>query len=154
MVKMLPPRFTLLACSAVSSATASGTCVTSAITVTTTSIGLVTCSGRMMTPSSSSQATAKYAAKIQATWSNVLALGLVPKMSSAIDGTQISTRNSSTGQLRSEWCLSQSPSGSSSLTCARRCGTDGLGARAGGIILVSSPPPPLSHHHDTPSPGD
>jgi hypothetical protein len=99
---MLRPRFALLACSATSSVTASGSCVTSAITVTTTSIGLVTCSGRMITPSSSSQATAKYAAKIQATWSNVAAPGLPPKMSSAIDGTQISARNSRTGQLRSE----------------------------------------------------
>jgi hypothetical protein len=39
--------------------TASGTCVASAIAVTSTSMGRVTCSGRMITPSSSSQATAK-----------------------------------------------------------------------------------------------
>ena len=58
-VKMLWPRATLLLCSAVSSMIASGTCVTSAIAATTTSIVLVTCSGLMMTPSSSSQATAK-----------------------------------------------------------------------------------------------
>jgi thiol:disulfide interchange protein DsbA len=45
------------------------------------------------------------------------ALGVEPKMTSAIDGTQISTRNSITGQLRSEWCRTQSPSGSRSLTC-------------------------------------
>ena len=119
---MLRPRLALLACSETSSVIASGTCVASAITVTTRSIGLVTCSGRMMTPSSSSQATAKYAAKIQATWSNVLALGFAPKMTSAIDGTQIRTRNSSTGQLRSEWCRTQSPSGSRSSACPwRRC---------------------------------
>jgi hypothetical protein len=36
--------------------------------------------------------------EIQATWSNVPALGLPPRMTSAIDGTQIS----SAGQLRSE----------------------------------------------------
>ena len=98
----------------------------SAIAVTSTSIVLDTCSGRMMTPSSSSQATAKYAAKIHATWSNVAWLGFRPKMSSAIDGTQISARNSSTGQLRSEWCRIQSPIGSRSLTCPA------LGPRAGG----------------------
>ena len=98
----------------------------SAIAVTSTSIVLDTCSGRMMTPSSSSQATAKYAAKIHATWSNVAWLGFRPKMSSAIDGTQISARNSSTGQLRSEWCRIQSPIGSRSLTCPA------LGPRTGG----------------------
>ena len=118
---MLGPRPAVSACRSTSSVTASGTCVASAITVTRTSVGLVTCSGRMMTPSSSSQATAKYAAKIQATWSNVLALGFGPRMTSAIDGTQISARNSSTGQLRSEWCRIQSPSGSRSLTCPVRC---------------------------------
>ena len=59
MVKMLWPRAAVPLCSAVSSAIASGTCVTSATAVTTPSIVLVTCSGRMMTPSSSSQATAK-----------------------------------------------------------------------------------------------
>ena len=116
---MLGPRAVLVPCSAASSVTASGTCVTSAISVTTTSIVLVTC-GRMMTPRSSSQASPKYAAKIQATWSNVLALGFPPRMTRAIDGTQISVRNSSTGQLRSEWCRIQSPSGSRSLTCAPR----------------------------------
>src|SRR6266571_7580449 len=98
---MLGPRSALLPCSATSSVTASGTCVTSAATVTTTSITLVTCSGRIITPSSSSHATAKYAAKIQATWSNVAADGFAPRTTSAIDGTQISTRNSTTGQLRS-----------------------------------------------------
>jgi hypothetical protein len=41
-----------------------------------------------------SQATPKYAAKIQATWSKVAASGLAPKMTRAIGGTQISTRNS------------------------------------------------------------
>ena len=118
----------MLACSATSSVTASGICVTSAITVTTTSIVLVTC-GRMMTPRSSSQATPKYAAKIQATASNVPAVGFPPRMTRAIDGTQISTRNSTTGQLRSEWCLIQSPSGSRSLTCALRPrGVGGLDA--------------------------
>ncbi len=59
MVKMLWPRPALLPCSAVSSAIASGACVASAIAVTTTSMVLVTWSGRTMTPSSSSQATAK-----------------------------------------------------------------------------------------------
>ncbi len=54
----------------------------------------------MITPSSNSQAMAKYAAKIQATTSKVLALGVEPEMTSAIDGTQISTRNSHTVQLR------------------------------------------------------
>jgi hypothetical protein len=43
-------------------------------------------------------------------------------MTSAIDGTQISSRNSTTGQLRSEWCLIQSPSGSRSLACPLRGG--------------------------------
>src|SRR5262249_56799857 len=61
-------------------------------------------------------------------------------MTSAIDGTQISARNSSTGQLRSEWCRTQSPSGSRSLTCpVGRCWTGGVRARAGAFVL--SPPP-------------
>ena len=64
---MLGPRLVVLACRSTSSVTASGTCVASAMAVTSGSIGLVTWSGRMMTPSSSSQAAAKYAAKIQAT---------------------------------------------------------------------------------------
>src|SRR3984957_9801864 len=134
---MLGPRPAVSACRLTSSVTASGNCVASAIAVTRTSIGLVTCSGRMMTPSSSSQATAKYAAKIQATWSNVLSLGFRPKTSSAIDGTQISARNSSTGQLRSVWCRTQSPSGSRSLTGPAGRGGTGAGARVG-IIVISS----------------
>jgi hypothetical protein len=56
----------------------------------------------------------------QATWSNVLALGFGPKMYSAIDGTQISSRNSSTGQLRSESCRIQSRSGSRSFASPAR----------------------------------
>ena len=56
---MLGPRPAVSACRSTSSVTASGTWVASAIAVTSTSIGLVTWSGRMMTPSSSSQATAK-----------------------------------------------------------------------------------------------
>ena len=56
---MLGPRPAVSACRSTSSVTASGTWVASAIAVTRTSIGLVTWSGRMMTPSSSSQATAK-----------------------------------------------------------------------------------------------
>src|SRR5438067_1557342 len=55
MVKMLWPRAAVPLCSAVSSAIANGTCVTSATAVTTPSIVLVTCSGRMMTPSSPSR---------------------------------------------------------------------------------------------------
>src|SRR6202162_3995327 len=136
---MLGPSPAVLACRSASSVTASGTCVASAIAVTRTSTSLDTCSGRMMKPSSSSQATAKYAAKIQATWSNVLALGFGPKMSSAIDGTQISARNSSTGHLRSEWCRTQSPSGSRSLTCPAGRGGAGAGAWVG-ILVISSLP--------------
>src|SRR5580700_52351 len=113
---MLGSRLALVACREVSSVTASGTCVSSASTVTSSSISLVTCIGLMMTPSSSSQATAKYAVKIHAAASNVAVVVLEPTMYSAIDGTQISARNSSTGKLRSEWCRYQSPSGSRSLS--------------------------------------
>src|SRR5215469_2518485 len=101
-VKMLGPRFELLPCSTVSSVSASGTWVASAIAVSTTSISLDTCSGRIITPSSNSQASAKYTAKIQATSSKVLTLGLAPKMTSAIEGTQINTKNSTTTKLRRE----------------------------------------------------
>ena len=52
-------RFALVACRSASRVTASGTWVSSAIAVTMISIGLVTCSGLMITPSSSSQAMAK-----------------------------------------------------------------------------------------------
>jgi hypothetical protein len=64
----------------------------------------------------SSEAMAKYAAEIHAAAPNVVAVALEPTVNSAIDGTQINTRNSSTSQLRREWWRYLSPSGSNSPT--------------------------------------
>ena len=59
MVMMLESRFALVACSALSRATASGISIASASATTTNSSSLVTSAGRTMAPISSSQATAK-----------------------------------------------------------------------------------------------
>ncbi len=110
-VKMLAKRLELLLCSASSSAMASGTWVTRAIAVTAASSSQVSRFDRTIMPTSSSHASAKYAARIQAASSNVDCDGLSTKTTSAIGGTATSEMNSSTGQLRSAGFRTHSPKG-------------------------------------------
>ena len=110
-VKMLANRLELLLCSASSSPMASGTWVTSAIAVTAASSSQVSRFDRTIMPTSSSHASAKYAARIQAASSNVDCDGLSTKTTSAIGGTATSEMNSSTGQLRSAGFRTHSPKG-------------------------------------------
>src|ERR1700722_2398624 len=110
-VKMLAKMLEVLLCSASSSAMASGTWVTRAIAVTAASSSHVSRFDRTIMPTSSSHASAKYAARIQAASSNVDCDGLSTKTTSAIGGTATSEMNSSTGQLRSAGFLIHSPKG-------------------------------------------
>ena len=79
------------------------------------------------------------------------AVDLLVRWGRSIDGTQISSRNSSAGQLRSEWCRTQSPSGSRWLACPAGRGGTGAGARVG-IIVISSLALGSSRQRDAPRP--
>ena len=102
MVKMLWPRAAVPLCSAVSSAIASGTCATSATAVTTPSIVLYYVfrpdDDAQQQPPGHREVGGEYPGHVV---ERAGALGFEPRMTSAIDGTQISTRNRITGQLRS-----------------------------------------------------
>ena len=91
---------------------ASGTWVTRAMTVTPASSSQVSRFDRTIMPTSSSHASAKYAARIQAASSKVDCDGLSTKTTSAIGGTATSEMNSSTGQLRNAGLRTHSPKGS------------------------------------------
>src|ERR1700722_12815912 len=110
-VKMLAKMLEVLLCSASSSAMASGTWVTRAIAVTAASSSHVSRFDRTIMPTSSSHASAKYAARIQAASSNVDCDGLSTKTTSAIGGTATSEMKSSTGHLSRAGFRTHSPKG-------------------------------------------
>src|SRR6202034_26149 len=97
---------------------ASGTWVTSAMAVTAVSSSQLSRFDRTIMPTSSSHASAKYAARIQAASSKVDCDGLSTKTTSAIGGTATSETNRSTGQLRSAGLRTHSPRGNNDPTDA------------------------------------